>query len=248
MIVAIGLPLLIVVLLVISKIKSLYSKLRDLETELEKTIIENQQQKETIQNLKTELELQKIENLRFALNPHTFKNTLTTIENMAKRTYESVHSLSGIFDYMLYDAKSKFVSLDQELRFIRRYLKLYEMRLSPVVDVKIYVHPTIDDKWSKTKKIAPLIFAHFIENAFKHGELAANDGFFTITIEPIDDHLLVYSVKNRIKRFKNNTSGGIGNNNFNDRLRLLYKNKHHIDYSSKGDVYSAVLTLNLYHD
>ena len=81
---------------------------------MEKTIIENQQQKETIQNLKTELELQKIENLRFALNPHTFKNTLTTIENMAKRTYESVHSLSGSFDYMHYDAKSKFVSMDQE--------------------------------------------------------------------------------------------------------------------------------------
>lgn len=245
-VVAITLPL--VVIIGILLLFSLRSKLKSVTSELHLSTKENENLKQTNENLITELELQKVENMRFALNPHSFRNTLTTIEHMAKSTYESVHSLSGIFDYMLYDAKSKFVPLEQELRFIRRYLKLYELRLSPVVNVKIYIHPIIDNQWSKSKKVAPLIFAHFLENSFKHGELSANDGFFTITIEPVDDNLLVYTVKNRIKRYKENKKGGIGNDAFFDRLKLLYKNKHQLDYSTKGDVFSAILTLNLYHD
>ena len=117
-----------------------------------------------------ELEKSKIENLKFTLNPHSFKNTLQIIGHLAEKTYDSVNSLSGLFDYMLYDAKNQFVPIEQEVNFATEYLKLYRLRLKPTVNVINSIDKEHLYKWGKKKKIAPLIFAHFIENAFKHGD------------------------------------------------------------------------------
>ena len=51
-----------------------------LNEELEKT-------KAKLTELEADLERQKIENLRFTLNPHSFRNTLNTIEHLAKNNH-----------------------------------------------------------------------------------------------------------------------------------------------------------------
>ena len=105
--------------------------------------------KEKLKEVEFELEKKKIENLRFALNPHSFRNTLDTIEHLAKSTFDSVHSLSGIFDYMLYDATNQFVLLEQELKFTEEYLKLYRLRLKPTVKVKFSVDENITEVFQR---------------------------------------------------------------------------------------------------
>lgn len=248
-IIAIAIPILVIVgILLVLFIISLRAKLRTTTTALAESEISNKELKEREELLAKELELKKIENLRFALNPHSFRNTLNTIEYFAKSTYDSVHSLSGIFDYMLYDAKSQYVPLEQEINFAKRYLNLYKLRLNPTVSVKFDIDPIIEKEWANTKLIAPLIFAHFIENAFKHGDLNSDDAFITVKLEPINDNELIYSVRNKIRSTPIKQKGGMGNDQFLERLELLYKNRHELDYYPKSGTFSANLKLNLYHE
>lgn len=236
-----GLIIAAIVFLVIGIILmiNLYQKNKDLEEGLG-----NAQDK--IKALEDELEQKKIENLRFALNPHSFRNTLNTIEHLAKNTYESVHSLSGIFDYMLYDATNQFVPLGQEIKFAEEYLKLYKLRLKPTVNVKFNVDEKITGGVLESKTIAPLIFAHFIENAFKHGDLDSEDAFITIKIELLNEGELIYSVRNLVSHNTTNNKGGLGKNTFEERLQLLYKEKHHLEYQEENNVFTANLKLTLY--
>ena len=239
-----SIPLKIFVLLVLG----LKDKVRTLRMQLSNCEISKKEGEEREEILTKELDQKKIENLRFALNPHSFKNTLNTIEHLAKSTFQSVNSLSGIFDYMLYDAKSQFVPLENEVNFAKQYLSLYKLRLSPIVDVKITIDPTIENDWVNRKLIAPLIFAHFIENAFKHGNLISDEAFIHIKIEPLNENELVYSVKNQISKKKSNSKGGIGNDAFLERLDLLYKNNYSLNYYENNGTFSANLKLNLYHE
>ena len=200
-----------------------------------------------LKKVEDELEKKKIENLRFALNPHSFRNTLDTIEHLAKSTVDSVHSLSGIFDYMLYDATNQFVLLEQELKFTEEYLKLYRLRLKPTVKVKFYVDESITEV-AHRKMIAPLITAHFIENSFKHGDLLSDEAFISIKLELLNEKEIIYSVRNSISRGKTaeNRKGGLGKSSFQERLNLLYKSKHHLDYKDDNSVFTANLKLTLH--
>jgi len=244
------LSLILVIALVVAIffLTDLLQKLRTIKSALDESEIANKELKAREKILKKELELQKIENLRFTLNPHSFRNTLNTIEHLAKSTYDSVNSLSGIFDYMLYDAKSQFVPLEQEINFAKQYLNLYKLRLSPVVTVKFDLDSIIENEWSATKLIAPLIFAHFIENAFKHGDLQSDDAFISIKIEPINQNELVYSVRNKMRNKPTESKGGLGNEKFIERLELLYKNKYNLNYYPQSGIYAANLKLNLFHE
>jgi LytS/YehU family sensor histidine kinase len=203
--------------------------------------------KEKLKKLELELEKKKIENLRFALNPHSFRNTLDTIEHLAKSTVDSVHSLSGIFDYMLYDATNQFVLLEQELKFAEEYLKLYRLRLKPTVNVKFSVDDSLKGV-AQSKMIAPLITAHFIENAFKHGDLSSDNAFITIKLERLGENEIIYSVRNSISQQKTSEKrkGGLGKSSFQERLSLLYKGQHHLDYKEDHTIFAANLKLTLH--
>lgn len=238
----------ILIILLILYLIGQRAKLRSVTSALAEAEIAKKELTEREVILAKELELQKIENLRFTLNPHSFKNTLNAIEELAEGTFKSVRSLSSLFDYMLYDAKSQFVPLHQEIHFAKEYLALYKLRLSPVIDVRFEIDPIIENNWAETKLIAPLIFAHFIENAFKHGDTRTHDGFIRIKLEPINENELVYSVRNKVGLVKSDKKGGLGNDSFVERLNLLYKEKHHLDYYKEGETFSANLKLNLYHE
>lgn len=236
-----GLIIVAIVLIVIGGILifNLYQNKLELEAKVNVA-------QEKIKTLEESLDQKKIENLRFALNPHSFRNTLNTIEHLAKNTYESVHSLSGIFDYMLYDATNQFVLLGQEIKFAEEYLKLYKLRLKPTVNVKFNVDEKISNDVLVRKTIAPLIFAHFIENAFKHGDLDSEDAFITIKIELLNEKELIYSVRNLVSRNASNKKGGLGKSTFEERLGLLYKEEHHLEYQEENNVFTANLKLTLY--
>ena len=231
----------LLVIIILFKLKNLYLK----GLLLEKTI-ENENATKNELSAKWELEKNKIENLKFTLNPHSFKNTLQIIEHLADKTHKSVRSLSTLFDYMLYEAKSQFVPLEKEITFVIDYLKLYRLRLKPTVNINRYIDIEHLDKWGERKEIAPLVFAHFIENSIKHGELNSSKAFIQITIDTIDKNTLIYSVRNQISEKPSKKKGGLGNSTFKERLDLLYKNNHEYDYSINDNIFTANLKLTIY--
>ena len=224
------------------------SDVKKLNTMLQQTIKENRLLLTKQNNLEKELYEKKLENIRFMLNPHTFKNTLTTIQDLAKSTLNSVENLAGLFDYMLYDAQQKFVPLEKEIKFANDYINLYRLRLGPTFNLKIDMEDNLFEDFYRQKKIPPMIFAHFIENAFKHGYSKNDDAFIHIKLEVIPQNQIVYSVRNRVSTIKNTSKGGLGNEKFIERLNLLYPNKYNLDMKEQEGIYSANLKILLYEN
>ncbi len=196
--------------------------------------------------LKAEIHLKKLDNLRFALNPHSFKNTLNSIQGMARDTYESVRGLSGTIDYMLYDAQEVFVSLDRELEFANQYLVLFQKKLRPSFNIQIDLDLSHRSDFISQFIIAPLITAGFIENAFQHGDTESPEAFISVKIEIIDNRSVLYTVRNRIRAVPHRGKGGLGQSKMKERLDLLYPSKYHLEYKNEQGVFTSLLKLELH--
>lgn len=228
------------------------SEKSQIERSLQKTRNELHKTRNEVDNLsrknyelEEELYQRKLENLRFVLNPHSFRNTLNTIQHFARSTFQSVESLSGVFDYMLYDSQQNFVKLDREVKFAREYLGLYRLRLRPTVVLKVELGEADNADFYRQMKIAPLITAHFIENAFKHGNVDSDEAFIRIKLEVIPPDQIIYSVRNSFSITQVKSKGGLGKSKFKERLDLLYLGRYELDYDTEGNTFSANLKLRL---
>jgi two-component system, LytTR family, sensor kinase len=178
---------------------------------------------------KTELE---IYFLRTQLNPHFLFNSLNSIYsqiiNQDTSAANSVIVLSNLLKYIIYNSADVFVSLKQEISFIRDYIDLEKMRNGNKVRIRF----SQEGDFGKYV-IAPLILTNFVENAFKHGQVEA-DEVLTISIEVKFEHEILFftiendsvptAIKNEMPK-----SGGLGMINTKRRLELLYPNKHSLN-------------------
>ena len=116
-------------------------------------------------NFKLKSELQ---HLHYQLQPHFFFNSLNNIYAMVDISPEqaktSIHSLSKLMRYMLYETNEETIAISKEIDFMKKYIDLMKLRVSDKTVVK-YNFP----KEETVIKIAPLLIISLIENAFKHG-------------------------------------------------------------------------------
>ena len=99
-----------------------------------------------------------LKNLRNQLNPHFLFNTLNNIYSLiaisGDKAQKAVHQLSQMLRYILYENEGNFVSLDDELKFIKNYISLMQLRLPPSVKLSV----KISESDSSGLEIAPLLF------------------------------------------------------------------------------------------
>nr|WP_280640681.1 histidine kinase [Hymenobacter volaticus] len=71
--------------------------------------------------------------------------------------------LASLMRYMIYESNAATVPLAREINYLRDYVSLQQLRYknSPVVDLQIVGQPA-------ACHIAPLLFIHLLENAYKH--------------------------------------------------------------------------------
>lgn len=112
--------------------------------------------------------------------------------------------------------------------------------------VKFEIDEHITEEVMEKMTIAPLISAHFIENAFKHGDLYSDDAFIRIKMELLSDNHVVYSVRNVLSTKNSTGKGGLGTNTFQNRLDLLYTDNFELDYLEENNEFRANLKLKLY--
>lgn len=193
-------------------------------------LLENQHKEE--ENKRTEAELM---NLRQQLNPHFLFNTLNNIYSLIaispEKAQEAVHELSKLLRYVLYENNNQFVPLQNEIDFIKYYVELMRIRLSPSIDVKI----NINNLTSTEELIAPMLFITLVENAFKHGISPVEPSFIHIDFRQDDAGEKIYcSIQNSyFPKDKTDQSGsGIGLDNLHRRLELLYHNDYEL-YTGK---------------
>ena len=94
------------------------------------------------------------------------------------------------------------------------------------------------------RKIAPLIFMAFVENAFKHASRDSDAGN-SIYIELIEETGRVDFICENSYEPTESAPGGIGLNNAVRRLELLYKDRYQLAIQKEQGMYHVKLRLRL---
>lgn len=201
---------------------------------------------------KEQLEKQAVENelyyLKSQINPHFLFNTLNNIHTLvykqASAAPEAVMQLASLMRYMIYESNAPTVPLTREMEYLQDYVSLQQLRYKqkPVVDLKILGE-------TEGCYIAPLLFIHLLENAYKHSPATLSPGDIKVLVE-VKDNTLCFSVKNPVgKRVPNKLDepGGIGLSNARKRLALLYPRRHAFEINNTGETFAVVLQIHDLH-
>lgn len=187
-----------------------------------------------------------LEDLKYKINPHLFKNILNSIQSHAYQTYFSLDKLSNVLDYILYETDKPFVSVKEELGFALNLIEINKLKLSPLLDLKIKNKVDENHPLYNQDLIAPMISVDLIENAFKHADLQSNDAFISITFELKDDYFaLTVANKISVKPALKKPKSGVGKESTKKRLDIIYKGCYKLEQFIENDVYISHLKLNL---
>ena len=205
----------------------------------------NEAERKEIEKGRAEAELA---NLKSQINPHFLFNTLNNIYSLIQidqdKAQSAVHDLSGMLRYVLYDSDSPTVPLSKEISFLKDYIKLMSMRLSPDVQLEVSIQESASDK-----KIAPLLFIPLVENAFKHGVSDTGKSFIRIDLHEEGDYV-VCKIENSCfpKNDTDRSGSGIGLKNLTRRLEMLYNGRYSFEYGKVQSVYQSILRINTAED
>ncbi|KAA5821418.1 histidine kinase [Algibacter amylolyticus] len=197
------------------------------------------ERKEAI-NFKLKSELQ---HLHYQLQPHFFFNSLNNIYSLVDispdQAKSSIHSLSKLMRYMLYETNLEVVPLSKEIDFLKKYIDLMKLRVSDKTVVN-YSFPSDESGI----QIAPLLFISLIENAFKHGVSATKSSTIDINMT-CDDNTVLFSIENHNfpKKTDDKSGSGIGLQNLEKRLELLYSDKFNFKSILKDDRFLVTLKI-----
>ena len=191
-------------------------------------------------NYKLQSELQ---HLHYQLQPHFFFNSLNNIYSLVDilpgQAKKSIHSLSKLMRYMLYETNMELVPLSNEIDFMLKYIDLMKLRVSDKTEVN-YSFPSEETGI----KIAPLLFISLIENAFKHGVSASKESHINIILT-CNENRVRFSVENDNfpKKTDDKSGSGIGLQNLEKRLQLLYPNKYSFKNSIRDNRFLVTLEI-----
>jgi LytS/YehU family sensor histidine kinase len=178
------------------------------------------QQMDTLQleALVKELELKTI---KAHINPHFIFNALNSIralidENPA-RARKAVTELSNILRSSLKTEKGETVSLNDELKIVKDYLALENMRFEDRLKV-VY---EVEDK-TLEKQVPPMMLQTLVENAIKHGISKQVQGGMVKIISGLKDNYHFLAVQNTGHLNGGASRAGFGLSSTQDRLQLLF--------------------------
>ncbi len=187
-----------------------------------------------------------LRNLRSQLNPHFLFNTLNNIYSLIAidqiKAQDSVHRLSNLLRYVLYDNDRKLVPIEKELEFTQNYIDLMKLRVSSNVKLNVL----IENKGSNDM-IASLMFMTLIENAFKHGLSSKGECFIDIKILVEKETGVLCTVENSLPDTENRIeakNSGIGLSNLTKRLELIYPGKHEFTIEHHPNSFSTLLRID----
>ena len=193
--------------------------------------------------LETEKKDMELQFLKSQLNPHFLFNSLNNIYSLAyqksDKTADAVLKLSEIMRYMIYESNDSWVALSKEIEYVISFIELQKLRFRDGAAVELSIQGEIDDQ-----PIVPLILISFVENAFKHG--IANDPTDPIRIKLIaNQKILHFSITNKKNNFNKDDVGGVGLNNVERRLQLLYPDRHKLNIVNTATHYTSELMLDI---
>ena len=129
--------------------------------------------------------------LKQQIAPHFLFNSLNTLNSIVisgdqESASDFIFKLSGIYRYLLDNENEPLVYLEDEIRFVEKYVELMQVRFPSGFEVRMDV-----GEEAQSKMIIPCALQLLVENALKHNTISAKkplqvrvsaeDGFLTVT-------------------------------------------------------------------
>lgn len=187
-----------------------------------------------------------LKNLRNQLNPHFLLNTLNNIYALIAfdpdKAQSAVSELSRLLRYVLYDNQQEKVPLGSEVAFIKSYMALMKIRLTP----DVLVETRVDIPEDSRTEIAPMLFISLIENAFKHGISSSGKSFIRVFLSEGPEEIRC-DISNSFhpKSSSDKSGSGIGLDSLSRRLELLYSGRYEWTFGpdAEGKEYRSLLVI-----
>jgi len=164
--------------------------------------------------------------LHSQLSPHFLFNTLNNMYGIAIADHQRIPKLllklSDLLRYSLYETSQPFVSLKDELAYIRNYIEFEKMRMSD----RLILIDHIEEPHASVR-IAPMMLIVFIENTFKHSKNTLTEKVMIDISLQLHAGDILFSVSNSCNADTQqnglvNGHSGLGLANAEKRLELLY--------------------------
>jgi LytS/YehU family sensor histidine kinase len=146
--------------------------------------------------------------------------------------------------HTLYDSRENYIFLAKELEFAENYISLQKIRISDKIKISYRIHGKVPEK-----KIAPLLFEPFIDNAFKHGlNGTGRNDFVRAEFDFTEPGKLKFFIENSFEKklYPDSLYKGIGLENVKQRLSHLYtESEYKLTISDQNNIFRIELELDL---
>lgn len=191
--------------------------------------------------------------LQMQINPHYIYNTLSSIKWLIwQGSKEKAISAIDAFINMLRNTISKtdeFVTVEEEIENLKNYVLINNIRFGDRIKVEYFV---MTDCYECL--IPKLILQPFIENSFFHAFPSEEEGDIQVFIKEIDQDKIKIEIcdngiginDEKIDRIvkgnedKNRYFSGIGINNVDSRIKLIYGTDYGISIKSKLNIGTTI--------
>lgn len=210
------------------------------------------EQREGVFVLERRLADSRLQSLKMQLNPHFLFNTLNGLAVLIDkqenaRARDMLDELSRFLRQTLRSHNRKWTSLEQELEFIRQYLRIERYRFGERLTWFEDCEPL-----ALAAKVPPMLLQPLFENAIVHG-LADKQGECRLGFECrlYDRYLVILIFDNGDKLDTHDDpldNAGIGLSNVQARLREVYGEHYSLKIEKKTDGTLVTLKLPAYKD
>src|SRR6185437_1291973 len=147
------------------------------------------------------------------MSPHFIYNSLSTLQHLImndekQKAFDYVSEFSLLMRQTLDNSRKSYVSLDDEISFLKRYVGLEKFRFGSSFDYQFNIDAPLK---TNNYNIQPMLIQPIIENAIKHGLAPKKEGgFLNVSFYLRDDMLECIVDDNGIGWKKSNDSISIG--------------------------------------
>lgn len=205
---------------------------------------ERRRQSESRQLIELEKVATELSMLKLQISPHFLFNTLNNIRwqvrKKSEEAEESILKLSEILRYIIYEVGDSRIAINREVEHLTNYIELQTLRIASTKNITFTVSDDIQGQL-----IEPLLFIHFVENAFKYGIDGKNEPDIRFELKAIPKGISFVS-KNKILNPKNTLeSEGVGLVNIKRRLELMYFDRYELKIMEVDNYFEVLLNLIL---
>jgi sensor histidine kinase YesM len=198
--------------------------------------------------LESQLAKAQLQALRMQLNPHFLFNTLHSISALVREDNKTlairmITELGDLLRQTLQLSGSQEVTLQEELRFLKKYLDLEQLRFQDRLQVEMLIEPE-----TVSACVPYLILQPLVENAIRHGISKSLKASLIEVRTSKQNGNLVLQVRDNGPGLPMNWKGANGNSiglsNIKARLESLYQSSYQFELKN-SDHGGALATISI---